>query len=324
LTSSIASRRLRAFLAASSWLLGGCAANAPLPTGVEPIELEDVPFFPQTEYQCGPAALATILAHQGVPVDAEDLVGAVYVEGLQGSLQPELLGATRRNGLIPYVLEPESSALFAELAAGRPVLILQNLGIERAPVWHYAVVVGFDRDGGRVILRSGIEYRRLERIGRFLRSWQRGEHWAFVALRPGEIPATATPARYVRALAGAEPLLPASDTHAAYQTALAAWPNDELVLFAAAARKHAERDLESATTLYRQLLTLAPEHAAARNNLANVLAEQGCYEQALSEARAALESIDPGSELYTAISDTLASVRDTQRDSSVLCATPSP
>ena len=283
-----------------------------------------MPFFPQTEYQCGPAALATILAHQGVPVDADDLVGAVYVEGLQGSLQPELLGATRRNGFIPYVLEPEPSALFAELAAGRPVLILQNLGIERVPVWHYAVVVGFDRDGDRVILRSGAEHRRLERASRFLRSWRRGEHWAFIALRPGEIPATATPARYVRALVGAEPLLPASGTHAAYRTALTEWPEDELVLFAAAARKHDERDLESATLLYRQLIALAPEHAAARNNLANVLAERGCYDQALSEARAALESIDPDSELYAAISETLTSIRDAQRDLSVHCGTPSP
>ena len=144
-------------------LLGGCAANVPFPTNVTPIELTDVPFFPQTEYQCGPAALATILAHEGVPVDADGLVGAVYVEGLRGSLQPELLGATRRNARIPYVLEPEPSALFAELGAGRPVLVLQNLGIERVPVWHYAVVVGFDRDSDRMILRSGAERRRSHR-----------------------------------------------------------------------------------------------------------------------------------------------------------------
>ncbi|HLF11584.1 MAG TPA: PA2778 family cysteine peptidase [Gammaproteobacteria bacterium] len=283
----------------------------PLPTNVAPIELTGVPFFPQTEYQCGPAALATILAHEGVPVDADGLVDAVYVEGLRGSLQPELLGATRRNARIPYVLEPEPAALFAELAAGRPVLVLQNLGFERVPVWHYAVVVGFDSDSGRVILRSGTERRRLERIGRFLRSWERADNWGFVALRPGVLPATATPARYVRALASAEPWLQPSHTLAAYRTALAEWPKDELVLFAAAAREHARGDLVSAAALYRQLIALAPEHAAARNNLANVLAEQGCYDQALSEARAALESIDSGSELHAAISDTLASIEKT-------------
>ena len=70
-----------------------------------------MPFFPQTDYQCGPAALATVLAHAGAAVDADDLVREVYVEGLRGSLQPELLGATRRHGLIPYVLAPEADAL---------------------------------------------------------------------------------------------------------------------------------------------------------------------------------------------------------------------
>ncbi|HHK0959736.1 TPA: hypothetical protein ACQQQD_006485, partial [Pseudomonas aeruginosa] len=42
-------------------LLGGCAQppeSAALPARVE---LRDVPFFPQEAYQCGPAALATML-----------------------------------------------------------------------------------------------------------------------------------------------------------------------------------------------------------------------------------------------------------------------
>ena len=73
------------------------------------------------------------------------------------------------------------------------MLVLQNLGFERVPVWHYAVVVGFDGDD--VILRSGTEQRRVERSARFLRSWQRGSNWAFVAVEPGELPATATAGR---------------------------------------------------------------------------------------------------------------------------------
>ena len=113
-----------------------------------------------------------MLAHAGAAVDADDLVREVYVAGLRGSLQPELLGATRRHGFIPYVIEPDAGALVAELAARRPVLVLQNLGFDRVPVWHYAVVVGLDGDD--VILRSGTEQRRVERSARFLRSWQRG------------------------------------------------------------------------------------------------------------------------------------------------------
>lgn len=277
-----------------------------LPRGSPPLELTSVPFFPQTEYQCGPAALATVLVESGVRTSADDLVAEVYVEGLRGSLQPEMLAATRRHARIPYVLEPEPAALAAELAAGRPVLVLQNLGLPRVPVWHYAVVVGID--GESVILRSGTEERRVERTGRFLRSWERGARWAFVALQPGTLPASAAAGPYVRALAGAERFLPAAAADAALASALERWPDDELVLFAAAGRRLGERDWPAATDLYRRLLERAPANAAARNNLANVLAEQGCYAAALAEARAALAATRPDDALYAAIADTVSTV----------------
>jgi len=245
-----------------------------------------------------------VLAHAGADVDAEGLVPEVYAPGLRGSLQPELLGATRRHGFIPYVIEPDARALVAELAARRPVLVLQNLGLDRVPVWHYAVVVGLD--GEQVILRSGTEERRIERSGRFLRSWERGSSWAFVALPPGELPATATPGAYVRALAGAEPVLGGAAAERGYRAALERWPGDELVVFAAAGQRHAAGDLGGATALYRQLLAVAPQHAAARNNLANVLSERGCHAAALSEARAALAALSPADELRSAVLDTVA------------------
>ena len=267
-----------------------------------------MPFFPQTEYQCGPAALATLLASAGAPVTADELVPEVYVEGLRGSLQAELLAATRRHGLIPYVLAPRSEALLAEIGAGRPVLVLQNLGLPRVPVWHYAVVVGYDAERDAIVLRSGTEQRRLERSRRFLRSWQRGTQWAFVAVEPGSLPATAAPDAYVRAVADAERLLPARGADAAFAAALDRWPDDALVLFSAANRRLDAHDATEAIALYRRLLERDPGHAAARNNLANALAGKGCYAQALGEARAARSAVAAGDALYAAIDDTVATI----------------
>jgi hypothetical protein len=300
----ISSAKSNAAALCAALALCGCAAAPQLPPGASAVELTAVPFFPQTDYQCGPAALATVLRHAGADVDVEDLVREVYAPGLRGSLQPELLGATRRHGFIPYVIEPDPGALVAELAARRPVLVLQNLGLDRVPVWHYAVVVGLE--GDEVILRSGTEQRRIEQGSRFLRSWQRGANWAFVAVAPGDLPATATAGAYVRALAGAEPLLGATAAELGYRAALDRWPSDELVLFAAAGQRHGAGDLGGATALYRQLLAGAPQHAAARNNLANVLAERGCKADALAEARAALAALAPGDELHDAVLDTVA------------------
>jgi hypothetical protein len=306
------SARSNAAVVAIALALTACASVPPLPADLPAVELTSVPFFPQSEYQCGPAALATLLAHEGVPVTADDLVREVYAPGLRGSLQPELLGAARRHGFIPYVIEPSPSALAAELTARRPVLVLQNLGLDRVPVWHYAVVVGLA--GDEVILRSGTEQRRIERSARFLRSWQRGDNWAFVALRPGELPARATAQAYVRALAGAEPMLDAAAAERGYRAALERWPADELLLFAAAGQRYAAGDLADATALYRRLLEAAPQHAAGRNNLANVLAERGCIAEALAEARAALGALSPADELGDAVRDTVTQLERTAAD----------
>ena len=97
------------FFSACVLLLSGCAALWPqtaelreaLPQGLpERVELKEVPFFPQTEYQCGPAALATALAAAGVKVTPEDLVSQVYLPERKGSLQIEMLAAARRHGLV--------------------------------------------------------------------------------------------------------------------------------------------------------------------------------------------------------------------------------
>jgi tetratricopeptide (TPR) repeat protein len=293
----------RSSAVAAALALFGCASAPRLPPDLAEVELESVPFFPQAEYQCGPAALATVLKHAGADVDADALVPEVYAPGLRGSLQSELLGATRRHGFIPYVIEPQARALAAELAARRPVLVLQNLGLDRVPVWHYAVVVGIS--GDEVVLRSGTEERRIERASRFLREWQRGSNWAFVALKPGELPATETAGGYVRALAGAEAVLGPSAAERGYRAALERWPDDEILLFASAGQRYGAGDLTEATALYRRLLTAAPKNAAARNNLANVLAERGCRDEALSEAHAALAAISPADALAAAIRDTV-------------------
>lgn len=285
----------------------GCATTSRLPTRDSVPELTNVTFFPQTEYDCGPAALATVLTATGVETTPDALIEQVYVAGLKGSLQAELMAATRRAGRVPVALDQSLERLLDEVASGRPVLVLLNLGLKRMPVWHYAVVVGYDAGADRVILRSGDEPRRQERLRRFLRQWQLADQWAFVATRPGEIPITAAPESYVRALVEAEPQLSAHAAGLAYDALLARWPGNSLAMFAAANRQFAAADLARATDLYRRVLAQTPDHVAARNNLALVLLEQGCRNDALREARRAFAgaTIEP---FRAAIADTLTQI----------------
>jgi tetratricopeptide (TPR) repeat protein len=197
---------------------------------------------------------------------------------------------------------------------------MQNLALPRAPVWHYAVVVGYSADENRFVLRSGEEERRQERAARFLRSWDLADRWGFVAVRPGEIPVTSEPDSYMRVLVGAAEQLEPSALGQAYTAALTRWPDDPFVLFLTASKEHAADHLAPAESLYRRLLAIDPAHAAARNNLANVLLERGCLEEAAREARAALASAGPDGEFADAIAGTIRDIESAALDESSACS----
>ena len=105
-------------------------------------------------------------------------------------IEPELLAAARTEGRLPYTVDGTLEAIWQELEVGRPVLVLQNLGVAAIPRWHYAVVVGIDAERGQVILRSGTDERRITPTGAFLHTWRRGGYWGMVVLDPGELPAS--------------------------------------------------------------------------------------------------------------------------------------
>ena len=297
--------RARMLLAVGSLLLlSGCAADIRQMTRAleehdTAIELTSVPFYAQTTDQCGPAALATILNASGVDTDANQLRAMTYIPERQGSLQAELLGATRRFHRIPYEIEPTSDALISELESGRPVLVLQNLGTGIAPIWHYAVVVGHLPDERRLVLRSGDNERHLLRSRTFFRSWKRAEYWGFVALSPGEIPASADPARYLRSVAALESVGDTSVARRAYQAATEAWPENALAWLGLGNTSYAADDLESARTAYEMSVGLDDQGVIALNNLAQVYLELGRITEATATLQRALAFVD-SSDLYFA------------------------
>ncbi len=292
--------------------LAGCAASPPLADGLardapRSLELRSTPFFPQEEFQCGPAALATLLVASGVATGPSALAPRVYLPGRHGSLQLELIGAARRSGRLPYTLSSTADEMISELAAGRPVLVLQNLGTTRLPVWHYAVLIGYDASRNVAILRSGRNERLETRWQRFARSWHLGGRWAITVLEPGTLPVQADPARYLAAVAGLEAAGQGQAAARAYDAAIAQWPMEPLAWLGRGNVAYAAGELEAATDAYLRAIQLAPMDAAARNNLAQTLADANCVAEARVQAGRA-SALATGTALAAAVAETGARI----------------
>lgn len=279
---------------AQTLILGACAHTPPLRDYALPadsVELSDTPFHAQAMHQCGPAALATLLGADGIDVTPEELVPQVYLPRRKGSIQTEMVAATRQYDRVPYVLQPELKNLLLELAAGTPVLVLQNLGLGIAPQWHYAVVIGYDTASDSLLLRSGTNKRLRMTRHRFESSWGRAQRWAMVAASPEQPPTSATSIDWLRAVSAFEELGNPGLAAAGYEAGTRRWPSEPLAWQALANARHARHDLPGAETALRVSLQLSPS-AAAHNNLAQVLLERGCSQAAVIEIERAEAAAD--------------------------------
>jgi predicted double-glycine peptidase len=283
--------------------ISGCTSVQPPSDSVgistNRVELTDVPFYAQTDHQCGPAALATVLTYAGVSRTAQQLEAEVFIPQRQGSLAVEMLGATRRAGLVPYVLKPQTSALFQEVAAGNPVLVLQNLRFDFLPLWHFAVVVGFDSAARTVTLRSGGEKRYRMSMNDFDNSWAKAERWAFVAVPVERLPATANATDFVHAAITLARVSPEQAARA-YQTALRAWPDDLLARLALGNSDYRNNHLAAAQDHYQQATVAHPDSADAWQNLAQVLDDTHQMPQALEASAQALRLRTPTLQTHAA------------------------
>jgi hypothetical protein len=290
------SRPLVSLLAGSFLLLiGGCTALPPPAAmgagGVSAlprqVELSDVPFFPQDDFQCGPAALAMTMRYAGMAVDMDVLRQEAYLPGSEGTLQVEMSGTVRRHGLVAYPMSPVLGEVLEEVARGTPVVVLQNLALDWYPVWHYAVVIGYDLDNKEVILRSGREQRQRISLVAFENTWARGAHWAIVAVQPEKVPYTAKEVPYISAVNALGRTGQLSAARTAYLAARQRWPDSLGVRIALGNVDYMMKRLDEAEAEFRGAADADPDSVAALNNLAQTLSDLGRDEEALTYVKRA-------------------------------------
>lgn len=300
-------------LAAATLSLSGCLSlpqsealrEAPPADLPQKVELTAVPFHVQDDFLCGPATLAMVFNAAGVRADVAALTPQVYLPGRQGSLQVEMLGATRRNGLVAYQLSPRLEGVLREVAAGTPVVVLLNQSVRLLPLWHYAVVIGYDLAAGEVILRSGKRERLAYPTGLFEFLWQDSAHWAMVALAPGRIAATAEEPGFAAAVAALEQAGRRGEARESYRALVARWPTSHVGLIGLGNTEYALGNRDGAEAAFRRAALAHRDSAVAYNNLAHVLSEMGRLVDAEAAAR---HAVSIGGPLLPEAQKTLAAI----------------
>lgn len=266
-------------------LLSGCARNPVLLQNsyneLPPqVEIDSVPFYAQTEFQCGPATLAMVLNYQGIETDVEQLIPQVFLPERDGSVQPEMLATVRRYEQLAYPIRGTMDALLGHLAAGAPVVVMQNLSLPIYPMWHYAVAIGYDLPNETLILRSGEVERHSMSFSRFDATWARTERWGFVVAAPGTLPAGITARNALEEISAYEESHGPEATLSSWQAFVERHPANAMGQFALGNALYADQQPDKASEAFERATELDKEMGAAWLNLGLLLLQSDMPENA--------------------------------------------
>lgn len=302
------------FVVVALTLLAGCAMTGGIDEQLLPADLPPqagpwpIPYFEQEAFQCGPAAMAMVLQWSGVNVSPETLAPEIFIPEKKGSLQSDLVTAARRHGRLAYPIRG-MPCLLESVAAGQPVVVLQNLGLGWLPRWHYAVVTGYDLPQRQIIMHTGPIENRRTGLATFGRTWQRADTWALVVLPAEQLPVCAEEPAYLQAALGLQQAGRVGDAATAFRLATRRWPGSVQAVMALGNALYLSGDLHGAAEAFHQATELAPANGDAFNNLAHVLARRGKLDQAETAARKALAIGGPRRATYL---QTLQEITDLQ------------
>lgn len=168
------------------------------------------------------------------------------------------------------------------------MIVLQNLGLDWLPRWHYAVVVGYDYDRQVIVLHTGEKAFRPVGMRTFLHTWKRAELWGLCVLPPGEMPVCAQEQDYMQAALGLQQAGDKKDAVKAFSAAVERWPNSAEAFLALGNAQYGAGSLQEAIRALSRAVQLAPSYGPALNNLAHVLAASGDLAAAEVMARQAV------------------------------------
>ena len=136
------------FLLFSLLVVSGCARGSARPvlgqkeTDEHADIIRGLPFYPQEDYQCGPASLASVLNYWGGAVTPGDVAEDIYSRSARGTLNIDMALYAEARGLDASFYSGGLPDVKSKIEAGYPLIVLVDLGFSFYQVNHFMVVVG--------------------------------------------------------------------------------------------------------------------------------------------------------------------------------------
>lgn len=142
--------------------------------------VQNVPFFPQEDHYCGPAALASLLTYYGHPTTQDEIAQAIYLPRHFGTLSMDLLLYSKAKGLDTQVVEGNLHLLQSEVDQNHPTVVFLNLGLKIFPKGHFITVIGYNDLDQIIIAHSGQDAERSIPYAEFLQAWGKTGFWTLL------------------------------------------------------------------------------------------------------------------------------------------------
>jgi ABC-type bacteriocin/lantibiotic exporter with double-glycine peptidase domain len=147
--------------------------------------IENVPFYAQTSYQCGPASLAGVLNYWGIKVTPDKIAEEIYSASARGTLDIDMVLYARRKGLLVTQYEGTVDDLRKNIDSRHPLIVLVDYGFSFVRKNHFIVVIGYNDHG--VIVNSGKKKGKFVWEKDFVKSWEKTKFWTLLISKNREV-----------------------------------------------------------------------------------------------------------------------------------------
>lgn len=140
--------------------------------------IENVPFYPQQEYQCGPASIAGVMNYQMLEITPEKIADDIFSKSAKGTLGLDMVIYAKNKGFKAIQYAGSMNDLKANINSGYPLIVLVDYGFLFYQQNHFMVIIGYNDYG--VIVNSDASERQFIDAESFVKAWRKTNYWTLL------------------------------------------------------------------------------------------------------------------------------------------------